>query len=50
MTPGLDMSLETLSQVRQSDVVEEPFAGAVVGSPFHVERRCSVMTNRMPAA
>ena len=29
----------TLSQVRQSDVVEEPFAGAVVRSPFRTERR-----------
>jgi hypothetical protein len=33
-------ALGTLSQVRQSDVVVEPFAGAVAGSPFRTERRC----------
>ncbi len=29
----------TLSQVRQSDVVEEPFAGAIARSPYRTERR-----------
>ena len=33
------LASETLSQVRQSDVVEKPFAGAVAGSPFRTERR-----------
>jgi len=36
-------SLATLSQVRQSDAVEEPFARAVVGSPFRTERRSLIL-------